>query len=487
MVASAIILILVFVIIVALIITEKVNRAVLSMCGALVTFFVLTFLEGKEFGIIIELLFGTEHDGYVNFHSLLLILGIMFIVQIAEESGTIQFVAIYAIKTSKGKPFALMSILSVLAVIFSAILNDILTVIILIPLTITISRMIDIDPTPYILCQAMLVNVGGTLFAISSIPNILITTYTGITFIEFFIHVGLFSIVTVGITLGFFFFLFNKHLVEPEEQLINNLENFNPWNAVQSKRLFYSSLGSIGLLMLAFLFIPTDFLPPSVIALSIAMGLTLISTFSGLEAVDIIQKFDYELLFYLLGIFIVTGGLEVVGVIDALGAIFRRIGAGAPVFQIVALLWFSSYASAMMENVPITQVLIPVVNIVTEGSPIPSHQYFYSMTIGVNWGDNLTPIGDNMLVIQLAKKNQRPISVMDFWRFGFVVTNIQLVCATIYLLLVLKFLVGLLVLLSVLAFLTSFIMVYKFSKPKTRNILKRILENIRRITPHSSR
>lgn len=483
MVASAIILILVFVIIVVLIITEKVNRAVLSMCGALVTFFTLTFLEGKEFGIIIELLFGTEHNGYVNFHSLLLILGIMFIVQIAEESGTIQFVAIYAIKTSKGKPFALMSILSVLAVIFSAILNDILTVIILIPLTITISRMIDLDPTPYILCQAMLVNVGGTLFTISSIPNILITTYTGITFIEFFLHVGIFSIVTVGITLGFFFFLFNKHLVEPEEQLINNLENFNPWNAVQSKRLFYSSLGSIALLMLAFLFIPTEFLPPSVIALSVAMGLTLISTFSGLEAVDIIQKFDYELLFYLLGIFIVTGGLEVVGVIDAIGDMFSKIGAGAPVFQIIALLWFSSYASAMMENVPITQVLIPVVNIVAGESTISSH-YFYSLIIGVNWGDNLTPIGDNMLVIQLAKKNQRPISVMDFWRFGFVVTNIQLVCATIYLLLVLKPLVGLVVLLIILAFLTSFIIVYKFSKPKIRNILKRFLDNIRRITPH---
>lgn len=485
MVVSVIILSIVFIVSVVLIVTEKLNRAIVTMSGALITYLVLTFIEGiKEFQVMIDLLFGTDPD-FVNFHSVVLILGIMFIVQIAEEAGTVQFVAIYAIKMSRGKSIALMTILCFLSVIFSAIINNILTVMVLIPLTITISRMLDLDPTPYILTQAILVNNGGTLFVISSIPNILISTYAEISFADFFINVGLFSIVTVGITILFFIFMYKKELVEPEPELVANLEEFNPWNAVQNRMLFYTSLGAIIILMLAFIIVPSDIIPPSMICLIIAMILTIISTIGGLDAGDIMKKFDYELLFYLLGIFVIAGGLEVIGLIETIGIAFRRVGSGAPIFQVLALLWFSAVASSLLDNVPMTQVLIPIVAIMAQGSILSSHQYFYSLAIGANWGDNLTPLGDNILVIQLAKKNKRPIAVMDFWKLGFVTTILQLTCATVYLLLVLKPLMGVTMLLVILTVLTIFIILNKYSKSKIKNMTNQLIENFRSIILHS--
>ncbi|MFX1550319.1 MAG: SLC13 family permease, partial [Promethearchaeota archaeon] len=177
MIISIIIILGCFIAVIIFIITNKLNRAISSLLGAIITYFVLIFIEGFDFSIIVDLLFGSASEGFVNLHSLIMIIGTMMIVQIAHEAGSFQFIAGKLIKLSGGKPVTLMIIFCAVTVFISAILNNILTVIIIIPLTITVSRILNINPSPYILTQAVLVNVGGTVFSISSIPNILITTY----------------------------------------------------------------------------------------------------------------------------------------------------------------------------------------------------------------------------------------------------------------------------------------------------------------------
>ncbi|MFW9948271.1 MAG: SLC13 family permease [Candidatus Odinarchaeota archaeon] len=186
MILSILIVLGCFIGVIILIITEKLNRAVAALSGAIIVYFVLIFIEKLDFKIIFELLFSSEGEGFVNLHSLILIIGMMFIVQISNEAGLFQFLALNLIKISKGKPVYLLSIFCLITILISAILNNILTVIILIPLTVTVSRILNINPSPYILTQAILVNVGGTLFTISSIPNILISSYAQISFIDFF-------------------------------------------------------------------------------------------------------------------------------------------------------------------------------------------------------------------------------------------------------------------------------------------------------------
>lgn len=421
------------------------NRAIVAITGGLITYFTLTFIEKRDFSTIVDLLFGSQTDNYVNLHSLLLIVGIMFIVHISDEIGTFQFLAVLMIKFSRGKPIPLMITLCTVSVIFSSLLNNILTVMILIPLTITTSRVLNVSPTPYILTQAVMVNIGGTIFSISSIPNILIFIYNPaieISFIEYFFEIGFFSIVAFVCSIIFFVFLYKNELSIPKDKAINILlYDFDVWNVVQSRRLLYASLGGLISLMIFFIIIPDDLLPPDAIALSIAMVLTIISR---LDAKEIIDKFDFELVFYLLGIFVIVGGLEESEVIDLLSNILQDIGGGNEFFQVIFIMWVAALSSSFIDNVPVTKVFIPITNGIA-GNSSSLNRYYYGLSIGANWGDNLTPLGDNILVLNIAKENNRPISIKTFWKLGFITTIFQLVLATLFFTLIYHFALGILI------------------------------------------
>ncbi|MHA2225232.1 MAG: SLC13 family permease [Candidatus Hodarchaeales archaeon] len=441
---SGLIIIGCFICVIILILTEKMNRAIVAITGGLISYFTLTFIEGKDFSTIVALLFGSQADNYVNLHSLVLIIGIMFIVHISDEIGTFQFLAVIMIKMSRGKPIPLMIILCTVSVIFSSLLNNILTVMILIPLTITASRVLNVSPTPYILTQAIMVNIGGTFFSISSIPNILIfNPSTGVSFIDYFFEIGLFSVIVFIFSLGLFTFLYKNELSIPKDKAIKILlDDFDVWNVVQSPRLLYASLGGLISLMISFIIFPAELLPPDVIALSIAMLLTIISR---LDAKEIIDKFDFELIFYLLGIFVIAGGLEEVGVVDLLSNVLQSIGGGNEFVQLILIMWIAAFSSSFVDNVPVTKVFIPIVQGIASNSYSSTNRYFYGLSIGANWGDNLTPLGDNILVLNIAKENNRPISIKTFWKLGFISTLYQLFLATLFFTFLYNFTIGIII------------------------------------------
>ncbi len=477
MLASQIIISLCFVAVIILLFTNKLNRAIASLTAAVITYFVLVFLEGREFDIIVDLLFGTPLDKFVNLHALILIVGMMFIVQISDEAGLFQFLGVLAIKLSKGKPIALMAILATVSVIFSALINNILTVMILIPLTITISRMLNIDPTPYIITEAIMVNIGGTFFSISSIPNILIVTASDISFNQFFINVGLFSLLMAVITIGFFIFLYRQELREPRKRMVDTLEEFNVWNFVPNRRLLYASMSSLVILIVLLVSINSDKLTPDIIALSIAMILMIFSTFNGLKPKEIMKKFDIELILYLLGIFVIAGGLEVVGVIDVIGNALSGLGSSNPVFQFILIIWIGAFLSALIDNIPITKVLLPVITQMSSGS----NYYYYALAFGANWGDNLTPLGDNVLVFNIAEQNNRPIKIKTFWKLGFATTIIQLIFVSIYFTFfsTQTYLIGLIPLIFIIATVGIVFIFSKYGNDKTKSYLNKWVNKFR--------
>ena len=221
-----------------------------------------------------------------------------------------------------------------------------------------------------------------------------------------------------GITIGFFIFLYKQELREPRKRMVETLDEFNVWNFVPNRRLLYASMSSLVLLIVLLVSINSDKLTPDVIALSIAMLLTIFSTFNGLKPKEIMKKFDIELLLYLFGIFVLAGGLEVVGVIDGIGNVLKGLGSSNPVFQIILIIWIGAFLSALIDNIPITKVLLPVVGIMSSGNSY----YYYALAFGANWGDNLTPLGDNVLVFNIAEQNNRPIRTKTFWKLGFSTT-----------------------------------------------------------------
>jgi len=475
---SVLIILSCFIGVIFFIITEKMNRAIVSLLGAVITYFVLIFLEGLDFSVIVDLLFSSKEDGFVNLHSLILIIGMMMIVQISHEVGTFQFISGKLIKLSKGKPIRLMIIFCCVTVLISAILNNILTVIIIIPLTITVSRILNINPKPYILTQAILVNIGGTVFSISSIPNILITTYAEIEFLEFFINVGLISFIVFIFTLLFFILIYKKELVIPEEGK-KALKEFDIWNVVQNKRLLYQSLFSLIVLLILFTIIPSSLLSPDIIALTIALILIIITR---LEPREIISKIDFELIFYLLGIFIIVGGLEITGVTKVLGDFILNIGGTNLFFQLLLILWFSAYLSSCIDNIPITKVLIPVAGTLTEtASLINRKKIFYSLAFGANWGDNLTPLGDNILVFNIAEQNKRPITFKSFFKLGFITTNYQLIIISIYYCLIFYMQIGIIII-GILCFILMVIyFLNKFGSKKIKSHIYAFNNKLREI------
>jgi len=452
-----------FIGVIVLILTDKLNRAIAALAGAVVTYFVLIFIENFTFAIIVNLLFGTQDDDYVNLHSFILIIAMMIIVLISNEAGLFQFIAVKLIILSHGKPIRLMIIFCIITVVISAVLNNILTVIILIPLTITISRILNIDPTPYILTQAVLVNIGGTIFSISSIPNILITTYAKISFTEFFLNVGLISLIVFGFTLIFFILLYKKELVIPPGGA-EILKEFDVWNFVPNKTLLIQSMISFIVLITLLIIIPSSIITPDIIAITIATFLMIISR---LNPKEIITKIDLELIFYLIGIFIIAGAMEVTGVTDAIAVIMSNIGGEDILTEILLILWVSAFLSSSIDNIPITRVLIPVIdNMPVSNDPNTKNLTFYSLAIGANWGDNLTPLGDNILVVNIAEQHKRPISFKKFFKLGFITTVYQLTIVSLIFILIFQFAFGMILILTVFLSISIIYLLYK-SNPKT--------------------
>jgi Na+/H+ antiporter NhaD/arsenite permease-like protein len=454
-----------FILVIFLIITERLNRAVAALSGAIVCYFVLIFLENYDFSIIVDLLFSSKDEDYVNLHALVLIIGMMIIVQISHEAGMFQFIAINMIKLSKAKPVILMIIMCVVTLLISAILNNILTVIILIPLTITISRILNINPSPYILTQAILVNIGGTIFSISSIPNILITTYADICFLEFFLTVGLISIIIFFFTLAFFILLYKSELTISEDGL-RVLKEYNVWNVVQNKRLLYQTMTFLVILFALFLLVPSSLISPDIIALTMAIILIIISRLNPRE---IISKIDIELIFYLLGIFIMAGALEITGLLNYIGDFVSLLGGSDTYILFLLVLWLSALLSSSIDNIPITKVLIPIV------SEIPSivsdsvrKQLYIGLDIGANWGDNLTPLGDNILVVNIAEQNKRPISINQFFKLGFITTIYQLFIVSIIYTLIFRPEIGLIVFLLTVSLIVVIFLMTKVGPKKLK-------------------
>jgi Na+/H+ antiporter NhaD/arsenite permease-like protein len=478
MLISGIIIIACFIGVVVLIVSEKLNRAIASLIGAVITYFVLVFIEGYNFSVIVDLLFGTSDEGYVNLHSLILIIGMMIIVDISNQAGLFQFIALKLVKFSKGKPLKLMIIFCAISVLISAILNNILTVIILIPLTITVSRIINVDPTPYILTQAILVNIGGTIFSISSIPNILISTSAAINFTEFFFNVGLISLLIFIFTLLFFFGLYRKDLKAPE-QGEEVLKELNAWNLVQNKQLLIKSMIALLSVFLMFILIPPTFIPPDIIALSIALILIVIVK---LDTKTIISNIDLELILYLLGIFIIAGGLEIIGIINIIGDGIAGLGGNDSFLQIIIILWFSAFLSSSIDNIPITKVLIPVVGTLSENVILPNEkQLYYSLAIGANWGDNLTPLGDNILVLNLAEKNKRTLSFNQFFRLGFITSIYQLSIVSVFYMYIFHFFFGFLLTITISLLCFLIYLFQKYNLLGARPYIDKIINQIRKI------
>jgi Na+/H+ antiporter NhaD/arsenite permease-like protein len=446
---------------------DVMERSILALIAGLITYIVLIFMENAPPIIFVEYIIGTSDEGYTNFHSIVLLFSMMLLVQIANEGGLFQYMSFRLIQLTKGRPYLLMAVLCVLGTILSSIITDMLTVILLIPLTINVCRTLDLNPIPYVITQGILFKMGGTIFMISSIPAILVSNELHLSFTEFFINGGLVSLGVALFSVFFFLMVYRKKLPAPR-QGIDILLEFNVSSFVRSQSLLYKSMWVLGGVMVSFVVIPKSLLPPDAIAF---IGAVVLAAISKIDLTEIMDKLDTKLLIYLMGIFALSGGLEYTGFINLLGTLVGGLSSSNPAAVFVSVLWISAIFSSVVDNIPVAKIMIPVVEVLTSNlSPAQAQRSFFGLTYGVTWGDNLSPFGDTVLLFNVAKKNHIDLSPGAFFRLGFITTILQMTLLSLFFTLLYDPITGFIIIaiLSVIGVVLYFVYLYKVKGIKAK-------------------
>lgn len=450
-----------------LIAIDVMERAALVFICAVATFFVLIFVEHAPPTVIIDFLFGTTEDGYVNFRTTMLVFGIMIISTICNYTGFFQFIAFKLIKSSKGDPKKVLVITAMMAFLISSVLADSITVLIIIPLTITVCRALRMNPVPFLIIQAIYIKLGAVILPISSIPAILITSSQEISFAEYFLTSGLTAIIMSMFSLLIFYTFYKDKLPTKQVEGLEIFIEYNPWIFVKDRRLMIVSAITFVSVIIGLVVIPPSILGMDAIA---CLGAAFLLIMTRKHAQEILKQTDFNLLLYLFGVFIVSGALQYVGFIDIIGSALSSLGITDIGLAFLALMWIGAIASAFIDNIPITQLLLSLINILLGAKGTPNAKLgSLGLSLGITWGDNLTPFGDSILTLNVAKANNINIPPKELFKIGFPLTMFQMTTISIVVLSIFHPLVGIELLIVYVLILLFFIMRNKKKQKRKEN------------------
>ena len=410
-----IIFILVYLLTILLSATKIVPMSVGALIGAL-----LTAWFGLLYGV-----FGYEQSlGFIDIQLILLLLGVMIVVEVAERSGLFRFGALYAVKISRGSPGLLFVSICVIAAAVSVFLSDPTAMLLIAAAMATITKLLRYDPVPYFISAMIMINLGGTSTLIGSVSNMIIGLQAEISFTEFIGYLAVCEIALWIITIGVLYLLFRKRLGQKKE-----LPEYNPWESVEDKKLFYRSIAILVLLVV--LFLTLDNL--GVGAEAVALGCAIVAlAVSGADPTEIFKKLDWETIFFIAGFMFVVGGLESTGLLaDISATLFESVGQ-SQLGSSLTTLWFSGLASTAVSNIAIALTFSPIISGV---SALNSAPVWSALVLGTNLGGATTPLSGAVTIMGVGalKREGISLSFTEFTKVGILTSLIQLGFASVYL------------------------------------------------------
>lgn len=416
--AAQIISIVVFVAVMALVVSEKIHRALAALLGAVVLLVIgiIDFSAGME---------------SIDFNTLGVLCGMMMFVAIVKESGLFEFVAIKSAKACKGNPWLIMIAFAVITAVFSAFLDNVTTVLLIGPMTIMLCKTLDINPVPFLLVEIIMSNIGGTATLIGDPPNIMIGSEAGLSFAQFIMVNAPIVVVIMVVLLVIFRFMYGRHLSVDEKNRLNIME-LSAEDAIIDKALFHKSVVMIVLVAIAFMLHGVFNLETSVIALTAAAVIILIS---GRDIEVAIEGIEWGTIGFFLGLFMVVGGMEHTGVIEMLGNAIVDATGGNVVLMMIVILWASAILSSILDNIPFVATMIPII-MVMEASGIDVYPLWWALSLGACLGGNGTLVGAsaNVVLSGIANKEGYNITFMSFTKVAFPLMLVTVALSTIYLL-----------------------------------------------------
>lgn len=414
--SQATISVLVFVLVMAVIISEKVHRAVVAVGGAALL-------------IILGVLDVKTGASYIDYNTIGLLIGMMLLVAVVKNSGIFEYLAVRSAKIAKGDPWKMMVIFIIITAVLSSLLDNVTTVLLVGPMTIAITKKLDINPVPFLMTQILASNIGGTATLIGDPPNIMIGSAAGLTFMDFIINDAPVVLIVLAVTILAFKFIYGKHLkADPENmaKVMDMDENL----LIKDRVLLTKSIVVILLVISGFMLHSIIHLESSIVALSGATAMMII----GKQDVEkIILDVEWSTIIFFVALFIVVGGMVETGVIDRLAEVIMGYTAGKPVMTMLIILWVSAVLSSTLDNIPFVATMIPLIQAMGENG-MDIMPLWWALSLGACLGGNGTLIGAsaNVVLTGISAKNGHPISYIQFLKIGFPMMIMSIIICSIY-------------------------------------------------------
>lgn len=405
----------IFLITYALIVTERVHRTVSAMLGGVAM-------------ILLGVISQEEAFHAIDWNVIFLLAGMMAIASVLQETGLFQWIAIQAVKLGQGDPFRVIIILSAVIAVSSALLDNVTIVVLAAPVALFVAASLRVSPMPFLISGILASNIGGTATLVGDPPNLLIGSAADIDFLTFAANLAPISLLILIVFLGMSWFLFKNDLQSGQGGALD-IEALEAEALITDRPLLRKALVVMGGVVVGFLLHGALHLEPATIALA---GATILLLWGRSDPHHILREIEWTTLVFFIGLFITVEAVVHVGIIETVAEAALRLTGGSLPLTSMLLLWLSAFASGIVDNIPYTATLIPVVE--NLGQSMPIMPLWWSLALGACLGGNTTLVGAaaNVVVANVAEKSGHPISFKHFLGYGLVTTVMSLLLATGY-------------------------------------------------------
>ena len=395
--------------------TDRVDRTKVALVGAVLVLLTQTIEQHAAIEAI-------------DWNTLGLLAGMMLMVKITEPTGVYNWLAIRAGQLSRGEPLRVVFALAITTGVLSAFLDNLTTVLLVVPITFLLADALDIDPIPLVVIEILVSNIGGTATLIGDPPNILIAGATDLSFIAFIANLAPIAVITFTVVTGALYLFYRSRLqVEPEaRRRVMALDARRSIEDMDELRRTVPVL--VGTILLFFAHQALHIEPATV-----AMTGATVMLFTSRQSIETsLASIEWPTLFFFIGLFVMVGALEETGAIDEVAQGIGDVTAGNRTAELLGVAWASALGSAVVDNIPFTAAMIPVVEALEGGSG--DDAYWWALALGACFGGNATIIAAaaNVAAAGIAARAGRPIAFMEFARIGIPVTLGSMLLATAY-------------------------------------------------------
>ncbi len=418
----AIFAVLIFVGAYILIATERIHRTAAALGGA--GLMLLIHATDAESAFFAE-------ESAIDWNVIFLLLGMMVIVGVLKPTGVFEYLAIWAARRAKGRPFRLMVLLSVITAAASALLDNVTTVLLIAPVTFVVCERLALPVAPYLIAEVFASNIGGTATLVGDPPNIIIASRAGLTFNDFLIHLTPLVVILMVIFIGLCRVMFRGAFrYDPERAA--EVMRLEPREAIRDRRLLVQGLTVLALVIAAFVLHPVLHYEPSVVAL---LGAGLLVAISKITAEEAIREVEWPTLVFFMGLFVMVGALVNIGVIGAVSQAAADVTEGRLGLAAMVLLFGSGVLSAIVDNIPYVATMSPIVEELVKAHGGSGQVLWWALALGADLGGNATAIGAsaNVVILGIAERNNARISFWQFTRYGLVVAAVTIAACAPYL------------------------------------------------------